>query len=289
MENDRTTADTVAPPYVDVAKLYPGDVLLSTSSSIPSAGIRFATKSIYSHAAIHIGAGLIIQSTPDDGIAFSGFRLVKAETSLRANIRRLIGTLPPATMLHVYRHENLVGAEMSHHQEMQLSEMLSEAAGEYWGKDYAMLETLGDASALLSHAPAVKQWVLRQVGKRTGADADKVVPGPFCSELVAALLTSVGLSPMQAAFAQVSPGDLAAPEKSVLVRLPDAEVLLDSSMECDVEWLQLRRSMIESAFSIRMTQYRNNQLRTLAALDELETVLQGQIAQMTATLNKLNK
>ena len=239
MSDHASNASAPSPSYIDLEQLYPGDVLLSTSRALTSAAIRKVTGSPYSHAALHIGSGIIVESTSEDGIAFAALELFKAETDHRNRVYRIFATVPSAKVLHVYRHESLVETGLSLEQQLELSNRVHARVLDQWGKDYAPIESLGAATAFMDKAPRLKSQVLR-TARKLGADKNKVVPGAFCSELVAQVLTDSGLPPLHAAVppGRVSPAALVAPPNSRLVRQVQANCQPDPGKPNDDERLE---------------------------------------------------
>jgi hypothetical protein len=259
---------------VDVNRLYPGDVLLSTTRAMSSALIRSMTFSEYSHASLHLGAGVIIQSTSDEGVAFATLELVKAESNARLGVSRVWGRLPGATVLHVYRHESLTNLQLSFEQQDPLRTWLNEyVMTSYWGKDYARLATLASASPFLSFAPKAKTAVLNAVG-RLGADVGKVAPGPFCSQLVAEVLSAAGIPavPVDLPSHGISPQTLVDPSHTNLRRAL-TESAVDDSIPNDNERLESRRRVLQSSVVTALNAYRRGQEHAKVRLEEVDSLL----------------
>jgi hypothetical protein len=258
---------------VDVECLCPGDVLLSTAPGLISAMTRMMTCSAYSHASLHLGGGgSIIQSTPNDGVAFATLELVKAESNAHLKV---LGTLRGATVLHVYRHKWLCDKQLPQDQRLRQMEYLYEFLGAYWGKDYPLLKRLALSSPFLEFAPKVKTEVLGAIGK-FGADRGKIVPGPFCSQLVFEVLAAAGLPPVSADIRsdEVSPQSLIDAAHTNLRRVGSAEFdHPDDSIPNDEELLESRRKILESSKHHEMNLYRRDQVRLLALITEVNEKL----------------
>jgi hypothetical protein len=262
---------------VDVDSLCPADVLLSTGPGFVSAATRILTLSDYSHASLCVGiGGTIIESTPDKGVAFSSLELVKAESDAQLGVSRVLGTLSSATTLHVYRHKWLFDKNLSYDEKMLQSKYLFNFF-DAWGKDYSRLKSLAHASPFLKFAPKVKTEVLDAIGK-LGADGDKVVSGPFCSQLVFEVLAAAGLPPIPADIRsdEVSPQSLIDPASTNLRRVVSAEFdYPDDSIPNDEDRLKRRCMMLSPAMFREVNLFRRDQVRLLELITEVNKKLLG--------------
>jgi uncharacterized protein YycO len=78
---------------IDVSKLLPGDIVLSTGKNKVSWMIRAVTGGDYSHAALHVGHGIAVEAN-DPGVVPVFLPAVSYEANTRVHVRRLRG-LPP--------------------------------------------------------------------------------------------------------------------------------------------------------------------------------------------------
>lgn len=273
---------------VDLAQLVPGDVLLTTEATATSWAIRQVTRSLYSHAILYVGEGLIIDSSPKDGIAFGLLQLVKAERGASIDQDRLFATVPKAMRIHVFRHARLAGQALPLEDRLDLMHKLHSVLPDKWGRDYSLLESLAMATPLLGRVPGLKRAVLRTVG-RLGADRDKRVPSDFCSELVANALADFGLPPLKS-WPQgdiPSPQSFADPAVSHLVRVHAAEAMPDPARDHDTDALDAARQRQSLHVSVRLNRCRKSQQHALAALNEVNAVVADLGRRMQRDLDKL--
>lgn len=273
---------------VDLEALQPGDVLLTTQKTFNSWVIRKATRSIYSHAILYVGEGLIIESVPSKGIAFGLLQLVKAETDCQQNKYAMFATVPKAALVHVYRHSSLARKSLNFDEKLDLMIRLNRVLPNKWGRDYSLLESLGMATPLLRWAPRTKAALLRLAG-RLGADRGKVVPSEFCSELVANALSDFGYPPFRQLIAGTipSPQSFADSRVSNMVRHFNAEARPDQSRPADQRRLERAEKNQQLHISVGLNHYRKDQHQTLAALDELNLVLKKHIQDQQKAINRL--
>jgi hypothetical protein len=75
---------------IDVSKLLPGDIVLSTGKNKVSWMIRAVTGGDYSHAALHVGHGIAVEAN-DPGVVPVFLPAVSYEANTRVHVRRLRG------------------------------------------------------------------------------------------------------------------------------------------------------------------------------------------------------
>jgi hypothetical protein len=140
---------------VDPATLRAGDILVSTENGATSARIRDVTFSAYSHAALYVGDGKIIDAT-----------------SAGVQQRDLSALTKPALRVGVIRVSDLSA---------QQSEVVVKAASRLVGKSYNYFGLIfGGVIELL---PAYRFFRL-VTGKPLKVSPSSLGPGYFCSELV---------------------------------------------------------------------------------------------------------
>ena len=233
----------VSPVLLDVTRLRVGDVLLTTQASLTSAFIRNVTWSDYSHILLHLGNGLVVESTPDKGVRMKTLELKKVEPrqsnpAVGENRYKVLVEVPDATLVHVFRHKSLAG-ERGDPEEIELSQKIFMALQNRWGTDYSLLTALGHATTLLSSTPKLKHAILRTVGK-LGPDKNKEVPGDFCSQLVGNIFGDLGLAPfnLYGPDELPSPGSFSDEEHNQMMKVHDVHDSGDDSIPGDMERLK---------------------------------------------------
>lgn len=151
-------------PLVSRAALKPGDVLVSTEDGGISSLIRAATGSPYSHAALYIGGGKIIDAT-----------------SPGVTTRSLADLAEPAARVSVIRAVGLSAAQ---------EQQIVETAKSLLGKKY---NTTGLVTGVISEFSPAYQIYRRFWGSGRYGMAGLVGRGYFCSELVIKAYKSAGV------------------------------------------------------------------------------------------------
>lgn len=170
----------VSPIYVHLHRLCVGDVILSGGGELISKGIKFATNSRYSHAAIYIGKGRYLESTGELGVAVGRFPLIQVQ----AEAGKYIGLVDGVAAFDIFRHKSIGDGVASWRSGLELSiQIQSTFLGEL-GRHYSKLNRLVEVEGVnrLSRklGEVAKQLpVVDNVGHSDGV---------FCSELVSLVL-----------------------------------------------------------------------------------------------------
>lgn len=270
---------------IDLKQLWPGDVLLTTSDAVTSAFIRRATRSPYSHAVLHIGQGLVFESTPKGGIGFSVIDPFKAEGDPLVFEYQVFGRLTGATLAHVYRHKDIVALNPNGEVQAALQRAIHAQTLHHWGRDYSKLRQLGPTTRILSRVPRVRDWILDRAGE-LGADDGKLAPGAFCSQLIVEVLAAAGWDPLIKGRPQgTSPRDLADVGKSKLVRHPAAEVGPDALKPCDESQLKTWQAFASMhRVAVALNHHNRDNVRSAVLLGELQRKSEEATAQLKAAI-----
>jgi hypothetical protein len=153
--------------YLEVSKLKPGDIIISTESAAESWAIRKLTSSAYSHAALYIGKGQIIDAT-----------------AKRVKVRPLAELMRDASRVGVIRVKNLTDAQ-------QKATLKSAAAKVGRPYNYVALGLNGIAKLF---GYVTMPWVSVVADSYLKGRLLAIGPGYFCSELVIRSFRSAGVS-----------------------------------------------------------------------------------------------
>jgi hypothetical protein len=282
----RHSGDGTIGAVIDLKQLWPGDVLLMAADTATSAIIRKVTRSRYSHAALHIGRGLIFESTPSGGLGFAAIQPIKAEGDPLRYEFKVFGRVAGATLVHVYRHRDIAALNPEGPVKRAMQKAIFEQTQLHWGRDYAKLRQLGATTPLLSKLPRLKRWILDSAGAR--ADQGKLAPGAFCSQLIVEVLTSAGWPPLKSGRAQeASPQDLADNGKSFLQRQPQTETQPDPNQPCDQRELETWLTFASAhGVAIALNPEQKFNIHTSIQLHELQRRHAVALKQMLAAIAK---
>lgn len=151
--------------FIDRSSLRPGDILVSTEDARISDAIRTATFSAYSHAALYVGEGKIIDATG------------------KGVLRRDLSALTePATRVGVLRVNNLTAAQQS---------AALATARRLVGKSYNYFGLI--FGGVVELAP-VYRFYRAVTGAPLKVSGSVLGPGYFCSELVIKAYKSAGIT-----------------------------------------------------------------------------------------------
>jgi hypothetical protein len=196
-------------------KLQRGDVILSHGGEVMSKAIAAFGGGEFSHAALVIGGNLIYES---DGALPIGFKQLKpAGWSTVNGSQVLLGELPePPVRCCVLRHP-----EMEAISEAKFREAFDKLLGDTHGRDYAAYAALPPMARRLPRpfrtaASKVAGWVDKRLAKK-----GKILPGAFCSEVVAKLYINLGLriDLSNPSANQTAPFDFSSPGSAFDVKL----------------------------------------------------------------------
>jgi hypothetical protein len=255
--------------FLNASRLRPLDVILSRPVGRQSKSIACVTGGRFSHAAVALSRSVLFQSTTN-GVGFDtpGY----AECQLIDGRHVLFQDVSDYMDIAVYRHPDVAGlseSELAVHQEAVIA-----AAADFNFKEYPPADAF---DAIISQTPWAVRGLARLVLRRMLAETGTIVPGQFCSQLVADLFAeqNIGLFPAVVANDAVTPNLLA---ESWLRPVPDMFVDGPLPGEPDADRLNLARIAAEpvrkstSLFKPAQDQLKNSILfrRTLEQkLDEL--------------------
>jgi len=190
--------------YVDCRMLRPGDVLLSRGHGKPASAIAAWTNGPYSHAAIVVSDSWLFESD-DVGVGYTPLELTRVEVIESEN--HLLGLLRGTQAAEVRRYPGL-----ENRQPEQLSAALREILQPFAGLEYPEWSALADAGNRGAIGNAAMGAILRL---RDSLEKGTLWnPGPFCSQLAALALGSLGLLQDCDAFrdaSRVNPNTFLAP------------------------------------------------------------------------------
>lgn len=226
--------------YLRVDKLHAGDVLLVNSPGKASDLIVKATGGPYSHAALYAG-GLRLFEALTTGVAYTRLPLVKVEVH-DDGIWRQFCDITAYERMDVLRVPEI--ARPSDYGTYAFQRRFSDLLWEYNGLDYSKLTRLAKAAAIGRTLPQFSALVMQVLGTVALGDSRKVLPGPFCSELVVEALTQAGfgLLAKHRDASSVSPSDLSDLSVTTLVPVEGCFEELNDAISPDLE----KQQMIEN-------------------------------------------
>lgn len=185
--------------YLALDQIAPGDIILSSARTLPSAGIRLATFSRVSHAALALHSLIWFEALGNTGVAY---QVVEPEPVWDGSTIRLGMRVPPGERYFVKR---LVeppfrpGDSFARH---RFAQSLIQATSQYAFLNYAAPDKflpmlrfkLGDRRFL--------QFLAQTLDRR----GTRLYPGPFCSWLVASCYQDVDLTVFDKEPQKMSPG-----------------------------------------------------------------------------------
>ena len=206
---------------IRVDGLRPGDVLLTRGSDKHSSPIASGTGGLYSHAALwlpRVGAEppyaepFDLQLFESEDLGVGETHLAEAFVTTRDGQRFLARLVPDALAIGLFRHPRIDALDPA---ELGVAARRIREADEHLG--YSELDRLALA---IDGSPVLRRRLAALLRARDDRDI-ALIPGPFCSELVAKYFAELGLQLFDEARSpeQVSPNHLAA---SRLEEVPDA-------------------------------------------------------------------
>lgn len=173
--------------YLEPAALQPFDVLLTRGAAKQSLWIAKLTSGKFSHAALVVNRWFLFESD-DVGVGYTPLKIHRIECL--KDKRKLLSELSDVDQAVILRHPCLDSATAE-----SLENKLADALAPLIGLQYPEWTKL---------ATALPGWALTQLGRLALSLVDigdtKVVnPGPFCSQMVAAVLMDV-LGPKLSVF-----------------------------------------------------------------------------------------
>jgi len=210
--------------------LRPGDVILCAGKSVDSKAIIAATNygsphRVFSHAAIVLDRHIWFESN-DFGIGPIMVPIVKIERHEAERWR--LADISGFDRFAVFRHPHLP----TNLDRIELFDLLESLTSPYAGSEYPTLSRLKDATKHLSGFPEFKRGLLAFIDWYQSEGEEVIIPGPFCSELVALIYDQLAATTKLpvSLFKQTrkpsftSPNDLADPAISLLEPRPELVV-----------------------------------------------------------------
>lgn len=272
--------------FIDAALLELGDVLLVRSSGIGSGIIAHTTAGRFSHAALYAGGYKLFQALPD-GLGFSPMRMVKAENE-PYRMYRLLCSMAEYSDFAVYR----CPPEFQSNPDEDFASRVDRFVDlmiKFHGLEYPQLERLADASPAFSRAQWLKKAILRITGKVMSDDSHKAITGPFCSELVVTILTSLGFSVLKIPLLDgrdIAPSDLADPNISNLMEVPEVIVRESATVPNDPELLERAIATASICPNLRASQ---SIMKSASAIEELVRELGKSLKREAVAIRRTQK
>lgn len=232
---------------MDAFALEIGDVLLVRDPDFTASVICEAAGGRFSHAALYIGSYLLFEAQPN-GLVYSPLKIIKAETQPN-NWVRVLCSMAEYRDFAIYRCPRAFQKDPDE-ELWDRAGRLSKILINYVGLEYPKLERLADAAPVLDRTPELKRLILRIIGRVRAGDSSKTIPGLFCSELVIAVLTTLGFDVLKIPCldsARISPADLADPDISNLVEVQGVTAPMNDALPNDPELLERARGLASLA------------------------------------------
>lgn len=225
-------ASPAAVRYVRADRLLPGDVFLSRGTDKDSNWIAWTTLGPFSHAAIYHSNHCLFESI-DDGVGYTGLDIAKACRNPGHGAIVLLD-VSQYLKLEIRRHPVLEQACATSQGRRDIEDRLSEWLIPKNGFEYPALTALARA---VPYVPSFAVLPILWAVARFQGEPTKVVPGMFCSQLVASALEDLGAYPLKRRFfdrkispEQISPNRL----QSCRSRLtPVQGAIVDEDFRCD--------------------------------------------------------
>ena len=222
--------------YLRVDLLQPADVILTRPGKLVSKASAKLTSGAFSHAAVAIASTLHFESD-DKGVGYTRVGLSKVEQHPDGS--RWFWNVSHYRRVGVFRHPDF--NKLTASAKSTLASHLQEILHPFAGTEYPTLDALANATAKLAKYPKVKEGILKLLERMRSKGQKKVLPGPFCSELVALAFKELGhpIFPEGIEPAQVSPNLLADDRVSRLRPLSGVLVRPDPRLQNDDEGLSI--------------------------------------------------
>ena len=222
--------------YLRADLLQPADVILIRSRGSASKAIARLTSGDFSHATIVIASTLHFES---DGAGVGYTRIGLSKVEQHHDGSRWFWNVADFSRLGVFRHPDF--NDLSQTAKSALASRLIDILHPFAGFEYPSLDALAGATTLLSGHLDIKQKVLRIVERLRATGQTIVLPGPFCSQLVALAFRELGHSIFQGGIEpeQVNPNLLADSRFSCLRPVDGVLAWPDPRLANDDEGLSL--------------------------------------------------
>lgn len=118
-----------------------------------------------------------------DGVGVDYTPITLAKVEVRPDGDRYLWDVSPYRGIAVFRHPSIWQVESA--AQSDLASRIQDILQPFMGLEYPSVEALAGATPLLSRFPEVKRGILRLIEQKRSRGEEKVIPGPFCSQLVA--------------------------------------------------------------------------------------------------------
>jgi hypothetical protein len=232
--------------YIRTDVLKPADVILSRSPHKESKIISKFTKGPYSHASLVLSSTHRFEAL-DDGVGMTYIKISRAEYHPDQAFW-LLEDASSYAHVEVYRHPAL-----SNIQENETQTRLLEIIQLFNGLEYPELKKLAIASSASPFVQKIASVLLGTIDRAN--NQHKVIPGPFCSELIMLVFKALGFPLFDTNMEPntVSPNNLA---HSHLRKVPEAICHCDGSIPNDID-------LVNEINSLEGNLSRDTPLRTL--------------------------
>jgi len=229
-----TPTPRAATRYVRADRLLPGDVFLSRGGDKDSTWIARSTFGPFSHAAIYDGNHFLFEAI-DDGVGYTKLNLARACRNPGQGSFILID-VSHYNKLEIRRHPAIEEACKTLEGRRNVIDQLIGWLGPKNGLEYPALSTLAKA---VPFVPWPLAFALLWVIARFQGEPSKVVPGMFCSQLVACALRDLDAEPLQSTFwgqimtpEKISPNRLQS--RKTQLKLVD-DIIVDDKYPCECD------------------------------------------------------
>lgn len=201
--------------FIDLSNLEFGDIILTSGKGIKSFIIRSLTRSQYSHAAIYVGFGLIVEATKMKGISTRPLEIVKVESTGINSPSKEIAYIPETQKSHVFRHKDMVhNKDFSSYEQRQ---SIRNHLGDRYSHPLHLLNTSNNLRNKLTN-PIIDR-ILNNLEKNK-----KLTDRYFCSQFIANVLEEMGYALEKENSHAYLPTPESISKSNSIIRKEDAEV-----------------------------------------------------------------
>lgn len=229
--------------YIRAELLKPYDVILSRGKSLNSTIIAKMNNGLYSHASLVIGA-LTHFEADSIGLGYTYIRISKVE--IHDDCIRWLWDISDKKEIAVYRHPNIMSLNDSELKES--IDKLIDIVTKLIGYEYPQLGKLVKAWTKPTRYPKVKKFILDTMEKIRFKGEKKVVPGLFCSALVASCFDELGYNIFFTTIDpnEVGPNQLCNPSISRLQKVTGIICSLNPDIPNDEEFQNILNFIVNS-------------------------------------------
>lgn len=209
--------------YLRVDKLKTFDVILTRIKKPAAIAVAKLTNGQYSHAAL-VACNYIIFESTNKGLLYKPLKIDKVED--HGNYYRILHEISSYKKIAVYRQPDIINPN---HCFFELLDILRP----FNGLEYPQLYKLANTTKFLSKYPRIKTNILRVMDYFYTHSEKKIIPGPFCSQLVYIVLTELNIDIFHIPKLPntVSPNDFANPNISKMEKVKEMFCEEDSSID----------------------------------------------------------